>query len=182
MNLADYKPEFQKTLDHLRRELAAIRTGRASPALVEDIRIEAYGARMPIKGIGSISVPDPKTIQIEPWDKALLKEIEKAITAAGIGITPVVDSTVVRLVMPKLTEENRKELVKLVGKKLEESRVAIRGVRERIREQIIAAERDKKITEDDRYRLQEELDKMVKGFNDEIQKMGLAKEKEIMTI
>lgn len=178
----DWKPEFQKVIDHLKRELGGLRTGRASPALVEDIQVEAYGTKMGMKGVGSISVPDSKTIQIEPWDKTLLKEIEKAVSASGLGIMPIVDGNVVRISLPKLTEENRKELVKLMGKKLEEAKVGVRGVRERIREGIIADERDKKISEDERFRHQEALEKMVKDYVVEIDRIGAEKEKEIMTV
>ncbi|OGL72442.1 ribosome recycling factor [Candidatus Uhrbacteria bacterium RIFCSPHIGHO2_12_FULL_57_11] len=178
----EWKTEFQKVIDHLKRELGGLRTGRASSALVEDIQVEAYGTKMGMKGVGSISVPDSKTIQIEPWDKTLLKEIEKAVAASGLGINPVVDGNLVRISLPKLTEENRKELVKLVGKKLEEAKVGVRGVREKIRESIIAEERDKKISEDERFREQDELEKTVKSFIAEIDKTGEEKEKEIMTV
>ena len=111
-----------------------------------------------------------------------MKEIEKAVAASGLGINPVVDGNLVRISLPKLTEENRKELVKLVGKKLEEAKVGVRGVREKIREGIIAEERDKKISEDERFREQDELEKTVKSFIAEIDKTGEEKEKEIMTV
>ena len=182
MNANDLKPEFKKAIDHLIKELGAIRTGRASPLLIEDIQFEAYGTMMPIKSAGAISVPDARTIQIEPWDKSLLKEIEKAILASHLGINPVVDGTAVRLTMPKLTEENRKELVKVMGKKLEEARISVRTVREKGRAQAIAAETAKKMSEDDRFRFQEELDRITQQANEEIKQTGIKKEQEIMTV
>ena len=181
-NIQEYKPEFQKVIDHLKRELSQFRTGRATPALVEDIKVEAYGSQMEMKAVGSIQVTDPKTLVVEPWDKNLLKDIEKAILAANIGINPVNDGKVIRLVMPKLTEESRKDLIKVMGKKLEESRVGMRRVRDEIKDKIIAAEKDKKITEDERFRAQDALDKLSAEFNEVVKKMGEEKEKEIMTV
>lgn len=182
MNLNDHKPEFQKVIDHVKIELGALRTGRANPAILDMVMVEAYGSKMPIKGVGSVGVPDARTLTIEPWDKSLLKEIERAIVAANIGLSPVVDGTVVRLNIPQLTEENRKELVKLMGKRLEEARVAVRGVREKVRAAILSAEEAKKIREDERFKMQEDLEKMVAQFNENIKKMGEEKEKEIMTV
>ncbi len=181
-NISDYKPEFQKSIDFLKKELSQFRTGRATPALVDDIKVEAYGSQMELKGVASIQVSDPKTLAIEPWDKNLLKEIEKAITAANIGINPVNDGKVIRLVMPKLTEETRKDLIKIMAKKLEEARVGIRRARDEVKEKIIAAEKEKKIAEDERFRSQDALDKLSAEFNEVIKKMGEDKEKEIMTV
>ncbi len=182
INIQDRKPEFQKAIEHLKKELSQFRTGRATPALVEDIKVEAYGSQMEMKAMGSIQVSDPKTLTIEPWDKNLLKDIEKAIVAANIGINPVNDGKLIRLVMPKLTEETRKDLIKLMGKKLEEARVGVRRVRDEVKEFILSEEKNKKITEDERYRAQDALDKMASEFNDTVKKMGEEKEKEIMTI
>lgn len=182
INIQEYKPEFQKVIEHFKKELSQFRTGRATPALVDDIKVEAYGSQMDMKSVGSIQVSDAKTLVIEPWDKGLLKEIEKAIVAADIGINPVNDGKVLRLVMPKLTEETRKDLIKVMGKKLEEARVGVRRVRDEVKEKIVEAEREKKIAEDERYRAQDVLDKMASEFNELIKKMGEEKEKEIMTI
>lgn len=182
MNLNDHKPEFQKVIDHLKMELGALRTGRANPAILDMVMVEAYGSKMPIKGVGSVGVPDSRTLTIEPWDKSLLKEIERAITAANLGLSPVVDGTVVRLNVPQLNEENRKDLMKLVGKRIEAARQALRAVREKVRALILAAEEAKKIREDERFKMQEDLEKMVATFNEQIKKMGEEKEKEIMTV
>ena len=182
MKAADFKPEFVRILDHLSKDLAGIRTGRATTALVEDITVEAYGTKMSLRGVGTITLPDARTIQIEPWDKGLLKEIEKAVKMSQVGLNPVVDGTAVRLMMPQLTEENRKELVKVVGKKLEETRVAVRAVREKARTGALAEEEKNAMSEDERFRFQEELDRLVQQQNEEIKKIGEKKEEEIMTI
>lgn len=181
-NIQEFKPEFQKAIDHLKKELSQFRTGRATPALVEDIKVEAYGSQMELKATGSIQVSDAKTLTIEPWDKGLLKDIEKAIVAANIGINPVNDGKVLRLVMPKLTEETRKDLIKAMSKKLEEARVGVRRVRDEVKEKIVAQEKERKIAEDERYRAQDVLDKTAAEFNDMIKKLGEEKEKEIMTV
>jgi ribosome recycling factor len=182
MKIADHKPEFQKAVEHLRHEFSNLRTGRANPAMVDSVTVEAYDSTMPLRNVATVSVPDSHTIQIEPWDKSLLKAVEKGIVAANLGFAPVVDSTAVRIAMPKLTEENRKELVKLMQKKLEEAKVALRGVREKVRNSILEAEKAKEISEDERFRLQEELEKTTKQFVEEIEHLGGEKEKEIMTV
>lgn len=182
MTIADFKPEFQKAIERLHHELSSLRTGRAHPALLDAVKVEAYDTLMDLKGVASISVPDAHTLQVEPWDKSLLKAVEKGIVAANLGLNPTVDSATVRISMPKLTEENRKELVKVMGKKLEEARVAVRAVRERARNAVIDAEKAKEVSEDERYRMQEELEKATKAVIDEIGTIGEEKEKEIMTI
>lgn len=182
INIQDHKPEFQKVIEHLKKELSQFRTGRATPALIEDIKVEAYGSVMDMKSVGSIQVTDPKTLAVEPWDKNLLKDIEKAILTANIGINPVNDGKVIRLPMPKLTEETRKDLIKVMGKKLEEARVGVRRVRDEVKEKILSEEKEKKIAEDERYRAQDALDKLAAEFNEIVKKMGEEKEKEIMTV
>lgn len=182
MRISDHKEEFDKAIEHLQHELSNLRTGRANPSMVDSVMVEAYGSDMPLKSVATTSTPDPRTIQIEPWDKSLLKAVEKGIVAAGLGFSPVVDSAVVRIALPKLTEENRRELVKIMGKKLEEGKVAIRAVREKVRNAILEAEKEKEISEDDRFRLQEELEKTTKGYVDRIDSIGEEKEKEIMTV
>ncbi len=182
MNINDYKPNFQKTIDFLQKELGSIKTGRATPALVENIEVDAYGSKMPLKGVASVTIPDPKTIYIEPWDKSLTKAIEKAISESGIGLNPVSDGKGLRIVLPQLTEERRKELVKVMKEKLEEARQGIRRTRDEVKSKIVAEEKDKKISEDEKYRRQEELDKISGEYNDLVKKMGDEKEREIMTI
>jgi len=182
MKISDNKEDFDKAIGHLHHELSNLRTGRANPAMVDSVKVMAYDAEMELKGVASIGVPDPHTIQIEPWDKSLLKAIEKGIVAANLGFSPVIDSTVIRISMPQLTEDNRRDLVKIMEKKLEEAKVAIRAVREKIRNSVLDAEKAKEISEDERFRLQEELEKVTKQYVDEVDKIGEEKEKEIMTV
>lgn len=180
--IGKYKPEFDKVIEHFKNEISSLRTGRATSALVENILVEAYGVKTPLKGLASISVPDPKTLLIEPWDKGILKEIEKAVQLANIGVSLVNEGTKLRLTIPPLTEESRKELVKVLQQKMEKSRISLRSIRDKVRSEIIEAEHNKQITEDDRYRMQEKLDDEIEEYNFKIKEIGEQKEKEIMTI
>ncbi len=173
---------FEQALEHFAKELKNLRTNRATAELVEDIRVEAYGQNMDLKGVASITIPDAKTIQIEPWDKNLVKDIEKALTGSGLGITPKVAGTVIHLNLPPMTEENRKELVKIIGQKAEQARITIRNIREEVRDQILKDEKAKTITEDEKYSAQEKLDEMVSKFNKKIEDIADEKEKDVMTI
>lgn len=180
--LENYKSELEKVLKHLREELTSFRTGRANPALVENLLVEVYGTRMPLKQLASISTPDPKTIFMQIWDKSLILEIEKAIAISNLGLTPSVEGTSVYLRISALTEEKRKELVKTLHQRLEQARIAIRGSRDKIREKIIKGEREKEITEDEKYQLFKKLDEITTEFNEQIKKIGEKKEEEIMTV
>jgi ribosome recycling factor len=176
------KPDFAHVLGHLEQELKSVRGGRASAALVDMVRVESYGSMMEIKALASISVPDPKTVQIEPWDKNVVKDIEKALIAANLGMMPNVAGTVIRLVMPPMTEQNRKDMVKIISQKGEQARISLRAVREAVREKILKMEEDKQIGEDEKFRLLDQLDEFVKTQNVDIEKMVSEKEEEIMTI
>jgi len=178
----EHRGDFQHVIDFLRSEMNGLRTGRANAAMVEDIPIEAYDSKMDMKGVATITVPDAKTILIDPWDKGLLKDVEKAITASPLGVNPTVDGGGVRISLPPLTEEGRKELAKIVKKKVEDAHVGIRSVREKIRDQIGKMEKDKEISEDELFRLREALENAVKSWNEKIRSLGEEKEKEIMTI
>ena len=176
------KPEFQKVVEHFEKELKNLRSGRANSAIVEDVKVEAYGQMMDLKGVAAISVPDAKTIQIEPWDKAVIKDVEKALIAANLGMYPNVAGTVIRLNMPPMTEETRKETVKVIHQKGEQARVSIRSVRESVREAIAKDEEAKLVSEDEKFRLHEHLDKAVKEFNDKVEKLTKEKEEGVMTL
>jgi ribosome recycling factor len=176
------KQQFALVIDHLEKELHNLRSGRANASMVEDLPVEVYGSMMELKGVASISVPDAKTIQIEPWDKNNVKEIEKAIQASSLGLNPNVAGTTIRLVMPPMTEENRKALVKVVGQKAEQARISVRNVREEVRDKVSADEKEKRIGEDEKFRLFEQLDKVVAEENAKIEKIAKEKEEEIMTI
>jgi ribosome recycling factor len=180
--LSEAKRSFNQAVEHLRKELSAIRTGRANAAVVENINVSAYGNLMPVKGVASIAVPDAKTIVVEPWDKSLIKEIEKGIRDGGVGLNPVNEGTLLRISMPQLTEESRKALIKVVKEKLEECRGTIRRNREEYKGMIVNAEQQNEIAEDERYKLTDELDKQTTEINEDIKKVGEEKEKEVMTI
>src|SRR3989338_6659989 len=180
--IESHQPDFQNVIARFYKELPSLRTGRASVALVEDIRIEVYGQSMDLKSVASITTPDAKTIQIEPWDKSVVKDLEKALVDASLGMQPNVAGTVIRLVMPPMTEEGRKNLVKILSQKAEAARIGVRNVREKIKGAIIQEEKEKKISEDDRRRQLEQLDKAVADWNAKINRITAEKEKEILTI
>lgn len=182
MNVADFKGEFVKVVDFLKGDITQLRTGRATTAMLDAITVEAYGSRQPLKAVGTIMVADPKTLTVEPWDKSLLGAVEKGIRDSGIGINPVNDGRFIRLNLPELTSERRQELIKVLHQKLEQARISVRKIREDARTLIAAEEKDKSISEDDKFRLQEDLEKLVKSYNEEIQKIGDAKEKEITAV
>jgi ribosome recycling factor len=177
-----YQPKFDQALAHLREDLGSLRVGRANPMIVEGIVVEAYGAKSPLKQVASISVPEARTLVIQPWDKSIAKDIEKAIIAANIGINPINEGQQIRLVIPQLTEESRRELTKLVSEKMEKARITIRQIRDEIKDAVQAGEKDGDLTEDDRYNLQKKLDELVKEYNEEVKTQGEAKEREIMTV
>lgn len=182
ITLDNFKKNAQDTIEYLKDELLALRTGRANASLVEGITFEAYGTRMDVKSCASITAPDARTITIEPWDKTLLKEIEKAILVANIGINPINDGTKIRLPLPAMTEESRKNLIKISSQKLEDARISVRRARDDMKDKIIAEEKANGLTEDDKYNLQKELDEVTKDYNDKIKVLGDEKEKDIMTI
>lgn len=177
-----HKDKFDKAIDHLKEELKQIRTGRASGSLIEHILVNAYGVKTPVVQLATITTPDPKSILVDPWDKNILKEIEKAIIEANIGLNPVNEGKTVRIAIPALTEETRKELIKVLNDRLEKARITVRGVRDDIREEIIQAEKDKEISEDQRYSFQEDIDNLTKEMNEQIKKIGESKEEDIMTV
>lgn len=182
MNINDHKGEFDKIIEFLKHDISGLRTGRASTILVEDIMVSAYGTKQPMKATATISVADPKTLTIEPWDKSLVNDIEKAIRDSGLGLNPINDGRLVRLCLPELTVERRQELIKILGQKQENSRISIRHEREALKDKIQNAEKNKEINEDEKYALQDALDKMVKDYNETIKEIGDKKEQEINSI
>jgi ribosome recycling factor len=174
--------EFNRALEHLKSELSTLRTGRASSSLVEHLEVEYYGAKTPLLQIAQIAVPEPRMITIQPYDKNALKDIEKAVQASNLGINPVNDGNFIRLIIPQMTEERRKELVKVVSQMTEKARVSIRNIREEIWKEIQRLEKDGDFSEDDKISGKEQLQKVVDKYNEEIKKISEAKEKEVMTI
>lgn len=182
MNIQDYKKDFAQVIEFLKQDINTLRTGRASSAMVEQVFVEAYDMRQPLKAVASITVSDAKTLILEPWDKSLLGAVEKGVRDSGLGINPVNDGKIIRLALPELTSERRQELVKILHQKLEQARVSIRKVREEVREKIGTEEKNKSISEDEKFRMQEDLEKMVKEFNDNIKILGEQKQQEIINV
>lgn len=176
------KKEFKNTIDHLHNEYAKLQMGRANTSLIEDVMVTAYGTDQPIKALASISIPDPRTIQIQPWDKGVLNQIESGIQQAGLNLTPVNDGVAVRINIPALTEERRAELTKIVHKLAEDARISIRNVRQTAHEAFKKLENDKEISEDDFHLANKHLQEAVDQANDKIEEIAKAKEKDIMTV
>ncbi|HBT49389.1 MAG: Ribosome-recycling factor [Caldanaerobacter subterraneus] len=180
--LKDSEERMKKTLNVLKSELAAIRAGRANPALLDRITVNYYGTPTPLNRLATITAPEPRVLVVQPWDVSQIGEIEKAIQKSDLGINPVSDGKVLRLVLPELTEERRKELVKLVHKKAEEARIAVRQIRRDANDLVKKMEKNGEISEDERKRREEEIQKLTDKYIKEIDKMVEAKEKEIMEI
>ncbi len=166
----------------LEHELAAIRTGRASPALLDRIRVDYYGTPTPVPQVASVSAPEARLIVIQPWDRSMLALIEKAILKSDLGLVPTNDGKVVRLAIPILTEERRKELVKMIRRRAEESRVAVRNCRREALDELKKLEREKKISEDETRRGQERLQKETDAMIAELDRLGSRKEQEVLEV
>jgi len=173
------RPEMDKVVNFLDRELAKFRTGRASPSLVEDVVVECFGQKFPLKQLSTISIPETRQILIQPWDRSYIEGIVKALSETGIGANPVVDKETVRINLPPLSEDYRKSLLHLVSEKQEEARRTIRKWREEAWDEIQERFREGKIREDDKFRAKDELQELVDEYNEKIEKMGEKKEKEI---
>jgi ribosome recycling factor len=180
--IADADLRMKKSVEAFRQELTHIRTGKASAALVEPIRVEYYGSQVPLSQAASITIPDPKTIAIQPWDKSLLGAIERAIQKSELGLTPLNNGTFIRLPVPPLTEERRRELVKVVHRYLEDARVAVRSIRRDANEHLKRAEKDGKISEDDSHTTQEKIQELTNQHIKEMDRLVELKEKEIMEV
>ncbi len=180
--IADAKARMQKAIEALRHEFASLRTGRASPTLLEQIRVDYYGVATPITQVATVTVPEPRLLVIAPWDKKMVKDIEKAILKSELGLMPSSDGTHVRVPIPPLTQERRKELAKVAHKHAEEGRVAIRNVRREAKEMIEDLEEEGDVSEDDCKRGLDELQKLTDKFIAEADTLLAAKEKEILEV
>ncbi|MCX6797285.1 MAG: ribosome recycling factor [Candidatus Doudnabacteria bacterium] len=180
--IGSHKEQFEKAMEHFIHELNGVRTGRANPALLNTVSVESYGAKMPIEHMASITVSDARTLTISPWDKGQLQAIEKGIQMANLGFNPSNDGQVIRINLPPLNEERRKEMVKLVGQIAEKGKIGVRNARETVNKEMKKAESDKKISKDDLEIGQKKLQEMVDKYNEEIKKHAESKEKEIMTV
>lgn len=180
--LQDLDERMNKGIDSLRREFASFRTGRANPSILDRITVDYYGTATPINQLANISVPESRLIVIQPWDKSTIALIEKAILSSDLGLNPTNDGTVIRLVIPQLTEERRKEMVKLCRKKAEEAKVALRNIRRDINDDIKALEKAKEVTEDDAKRAMDDVQKATDKFIQKADEVLSQKEKDIMEV
>ena len=180
--VAELKQRIDKTLDDLKKELMKVRTGRASASILDNIRVDYYGTPTPLSGVASVNVPEPRLITIKPWEKSVLKEIEKALREANLGINPMNDGEIIRLPFPPLTEERRKDIAKQVKAKGEDHKVAIRNIRRDANEALKTQLKDKKITEDDQKRFTEKVQKETDNGIAEVDKIISAKDKESMSV
>ena len=171
--------KMNKSLSLLAHELSKLRTGRASTALLEGIKVEYYGSQLPLNQVATISIPEPRLIIIQPWDKTALPNIEKAIFKSALGLTPNNDGTVIRLAVPPLTTERREELIKLTQRMAEEAKVAIRNIRRDANNEIKKLEKDKKLSEDDSFKAQEKVQHTTDQFIEKVDQVQKDKEKEI---
>ena len=180
--MAQAKTRMEKAVEDFRKELAGVRTGRANVALLDHVRVDYHGTPMPVNQLGTLSVPEPTMILIAPWDPTAVIAIDKAIRTSDLGLNPNSDGKVIRVPIPPLTEERRKDLVKHLHKILENHRTAVRNIRRDIKEAVEKLEKEKKISEDDRKRTVEELEKLTHSETKKLEDLSTAKEKEILEI
>jgi len=180
--LSQAKTRMEKAVEDFRKDLASVRTGRANVALLDHIRVDYHGTPMPINQLGNLTIPDPMMIVISPWDPGAVPLVDKAIRTSDLGLNPANDGKVIRVPIPPLTEERRKELVKHIHRVLENHRTAVRNIRRDIKEAIEKLEKDKKISEDDKKRSLDELEKVTHTETKKIEDLSAAKEKEVMEI
>lgn len=178
--LQTMKSKMEKAIQAYQKELNRLRTGRATPALLDGIRVDSYGTPTPIQHAASVTIPESRLIIIQPWDKTLIEPIEKAIQKANLGLSPTNDGKVIRIAIPPLTEERRKELVKIVRKMAEECKITVRNIRREGNESLKKLEREKKLSEDDLHRASEEVQKVTDAHIEQIDRILEAKQKEIM--
>jgi ribosome recycling factor len=178
----DAKRRMEEALDAIRREFASVRTGKATPALLDTVRVEAYGSKLPLNQVATINTPEHTLIVVQPFDKSLMHEIEKGIQSAGLGLNPANDGNVIRVPIPPLNEERRKEYAKVLHKMAEEGRVSIRHARRTVRDEIHALVKDHEIGEDEGRRREDALDKLTHDYTAKVDELLKRKEEEVMAI
>ncbi len=179
-NFSNFKTELKKVGEFLGKEYSQLNIGRASPSVLDGVSVEAYGSRVPLKNTASVSIEDPKTLRINPFDKSQIKDIEKAIAAANLGLSVATDDMGIRVIFPQLTTETRQTLVKVLKEKLEEQRITVRRERERIWDDIQAKQKEGKLTEDEKFKAKEELQKIIDEANRNLETSFEKKQKEVM--
>ena len=176
------KTRMDAALEAIRREFATVRTGKATPSLLDSVRVQAYGSQMPLNQVATINTPEPSMIMVQPFDKTLLGDVEKAIMTSDLGLNPMNDGNVIRVPIPPLNEERRKEFVKILHKMAEDGRISIRHARRTVREEIHELVKEHEVGEDEGRRREEQLEKLTHEYTDKIQGMLKAKEEEVMAI
>jgi ribosome recycling factor len=177
---ADIERRMQGALDSLKSDLSGLRTGRANTALLDPVQVEVYGSMMPLNQVATVSAPEPRMLSVQVWDRANVIPVEKGISHANLGLNPIIDGQTLRLPLPDLTQDRRKELAKLAGKYAENAKIAVRNVRRDGMETLKEDEKKKEISEDDRKRLEEEVQKLTDRYVSEVDQAAAAKEKEIL--
>jgi ribosome recycling factor len=179
-NFSNFKIELKKAGDFLGKEYSQLNVGRASPMVLDGVSVESYGSRVPLKNITSVTIEDPKTLRVVPWDKGQIKDVEKSIIAANLGLSVAVDDVGIRVIFPQLTTETRSNLVKVLKEKLEEQRIVVRKERERVWQDVEAKEKEGKLTEDEKFRAKDELQKIIDEANKTLEATFEKKQKEVM--
>lgn len=180
--IEEKKIDLDNAMEHFKFEMSKIRTGRANPSIVEDLMVDYYGTKTPLKQIANINVPEPRTLLIQPWSRDSLANIEAAIKISDLNLAPNNDGEVIRINIPALNEERRLELVKMLNKKAEEAKIAVRNIREEIWREIQELEKEGQIAEDDKFRGKERLQEVVNDYNKKVDEMRGKKEQEILTV
>ncbi len=181
-SISQAREHMDKALDAMRREFSTVRTGKASPALLDTVRVDAYGSKMPLNQVANVSAPEPRLLIVQPWDKSLMPVVEKAIKAAELGLNPSNDGNIIRVPVPALTEERRRDMVKLLHKLAEEGRVAVRHARQEGNKEIKHRESEGEISEDDARREMEQVQKLTDEYIHKIEQLLKAKEAEVMEV
>lgn len=180
--LKKLKEQLEKTLEFFKNDIAVLRTGRPTPALVENILVDAYGQKMPLQQLATIHVSPPNLIMIQPWDKGVIEAVCKAITNSQLGLAPIVEQDFIRIALPQMTQEKREQLIKLLGEKMEHTRIGVRTEREEALKELQKMEKEKAISEDEWFRGKDNAQKLVDEYNSKIKQVAETKEKEIMTL
>ncbi len=180
--IEETRTRMVEALEAVRREFSTVRTGKATPALLDTVRVEAYGAKMPLNQVATISVPEGSLIMVQPFDRSLISEVEKGILQAGLGLNPQNDGNVIRVPVPALNEERRREMVKLLGKMAEDARVSIRHARRDANDGIKGQMKEGELSDDEGHRMMDEVQKLTDDFTKKIDQLMAAKEEEVMTV
>ena len=180
--ISEYKNKMSKSFEVLKKEFLGLRTGRVSPGLIEPLSVDAYGSKVPITQVGNISVPEPRMLSIQVWDQSLVQAVESSIRNSNLGLNPMTEGTLIRLPVPDLTEERRKEIVKLASKYSEECRISIRNIRRDAMDEVKNKEKNKEISKDEMFEYSENIQKLTNEFIAQVDRLFEEKEKDILTI